>query len=816
MSLHALAHHVQSAGRGKDTVLIHMTPGEVKGLQALAVQHGGSLTINPKTGLPEAGFLSKLIPVLAGIASVALAPATGGASLWAVPLLTGGITGAVTGDMGKGLMAGLGAWGAGGITSGLAKGFAGMGARTLAGNLGRGVITAAGGEGAMSASTLAGAGRTITAGGMPAAAQGTTGFGTEMFANAGKNVVFPRVGGGPGAMGMAPELEAVQVMPNVTGAQQSGNSIFEAIKNTTANIKPAAMQGMTDVKNAGSGLAQLVTPGAEGSAMRAGMMENYKLPMLATAASLLAPSSGGQKSISANEPAATFNPNYQAYRSYEPSARAPSSSAERMYYARDGGLMSLADGGTVENMSKLNTMGTNTGYPMSYQNTPSYATSSANPISENVIQPQGDANIDSYSGAERFADGGATDNSGVMGKLQAAVNKPSQGDLYTPRYNTYDYSTGKYSMVPTPDEVGISPLEIASAYRNVFGRVPSTEEFATHSTSPLNASDFQQYLKESPEYTLNPVTDLQIGSAYRDILGRDASPEDLAAQNHPQMNLSQFRQAIMQSPEYSSKARTSPLEISSIYKDILDRPPSIEELALYKNTPLTAAETKKQFMRSPEYLNTLTKSFIPKVTYNSSGLASIEGAQPAQTNAADNINAALQQQLARQGPSTQFAAPPSVQAPQAQRSTPPDQDQTASLVKLREVAMKARGPSAGADAAGDVYSAGSVQYAAGGLSGLPTQYNLGGYSDGGRLLKGPGDGVSDSIPARIGNRQPARLADGEFVIPARIVSEIGNGSTDAGARRLYAMMDRIQKARRKTTGKHKIAVNSKAEKYLPA
>jgi ribulose-phosphate 3-epimerase len=64
-------------------------------------------------------------------------------------------------------------------------------------------------------------------------------------------------------------------------------------------------------------------------------------------------------------------------------------------------------------------------------------------------------------------------------------------------------------------------------------------------------------------------------------------------------------------------------------------------------------------------------------------------------------------------------------------------------------------------------------------------YNLGGYSDGGRLLKGPGDGVSDDIPAVIGDRQPARLADGEFVIPARIVSEIGNGSTDAGAKRLH-------------------------------
>ena len=95
-------------------------------------------------------------------------------------------------------------------------------------------------------------------------------------------------------------------------------------------------------------------------------------------------------------------------------------------------------------------------------------------------------------------------------------------------------------------------------------------------------------------------------------------------------------------------------------------------------------------------------------------------------------------------------------------------------------------------------------------------YNLGGYSDGGRLLRGPGDGVSDSIPAVIGKKQPARLADGEFVVPARIVSELGNGSTEAGARRLYAMMDRIQAARGKTVGKGKVAKNTRADKYLPA
>jgi hypothetical protein len=103
-----------------------------------------------------------------------------------------------------------------------------------------------------------------------------------------------------------------------------------------------------------------------------------------------------------------------------------------------------------------------------------------------------------------------------------------------------------------------------------------------------------------------------------------------------------------------------------------------------------------------------------------------------------------------------------------------------------------------------------TRLAAGGVT------DLGSYSDGGRLLRGPGDGVSDSIPAQIGNNQPARLADGEFVVPARIVSELGNGSTEAGAKQLYKMLDRVQNARGKTTAKGKVAHNTNAAKYLPA
>lgn len=83
----------------------------------------------------------------------------------------------------------------------------------------------------------------------------------------------------------------------------------------------------------------------------------------------------------------------------------------------------------------------------------------------------------------------------------------------------------------------------------------------------------------------------------------------------------------------------------------------------------------------------------------------------------------------------------------------------------------------------------------------------------GTFLQGAGDGMSDSIPATIGDRQPARLADGEFVVPADVVSHIGNGSSKAGAEKLYGMMDKVRKQR---TGKTRQAPAIRAEKYMPA
>ena len=108
----------------------------------------------------------------------------------------------------------------------------------------------------------------------------------------------------------------------------------------------------------------------------------------------------------------------------------------------------------------------------------------------------------------------------------------------------------------------------------------------------------------------------------------------------------------------------------------------------------------------------------------------------------------------------------------------------------------------------DKYRPYNYGYAAGG--GISS---LGSYSDGGRMLKGPGDGMSDSIPASIGRKQPARLADGEFVVPADVVSHLGNGSTDAGAKQLYSMMNKVRNAR---TGNPKQGKQIQPRKYLPA
>jgi len=134
MSLHDIAKKVQSKGRNSDKVLVHMTPEELGGLQHLAMAHGGSLTINPETGLVEAGFLKKILPMVAG---AVLTPLTGGLiNPMNAGLIIGGIGAVRKGMKGgslkeslmSGVKAGMSGYGGAGIGSSLAS----MGSKTLA------------------------------------------------------------------------------------------------------------------------------------------------------------------------------------------------------------------------------------------------------------------------------------------------------------------------------------------------------------------------------------------------------------------------------------------------------------------------------------------------------------------------------------------------------------------------------------------------------------------------------------------------------------------------------------------------------------
>ena len=99
MSLHKLSNKLQSEGRGNDSMLVHMSPREVQGLQALAKAQGGSLSVNPNTGLVEAGFLEQALPIVAAAAATYF---TAGA---AAPALSA----ALGSSMAGGILAGAGA-----------------------------------------------------------------------------------------------------------------------------------------------------------------------------------------------------------------------------------------------------------------------------------------------------------------------------------------------------------------------------------------------------------------------------------------------------------------------------------------------------------------------------------------------------------------------------------------------------------------------------------------------------------------------------------------------------------------------------------
>ena len=228
MSIHTLAKHVQESGRGNDSMLVHMTPNEVHGLQALAKAHGGSLTTNPKTGLPEAGFLDQVLPIVAAAAATYF---TAGA---AAPALSAALGSTMAGGIAAGTLAGAGV---GALSSGIQGKDVGQGA--LYGGLG-GAIS--GGMGAYGdANVLSGATPTPSADTVNQVALNTAG-GAQIPGASGAPVDF-----NAGLAGTTPTPGAAspQINPNMpTGYSPAAGA---PVPPTQAGLEAAAQSGQARI-----------------------------------------------------------------------------------------------------------------------------------------------------------------------------------------------------------------------------------------------------------------------------------------------------------------------------------------------------------------------------------------------------------------------------------------------------------------------------------------------------------------------------------------------------------------------------------------
>jgi hypothetical protein len=207
VSQNPMAQQLQSQGRDEDTMLVHMTPGEVNSLQGLAMAHGGSLTINPETGLPEAGFLKKLLPTLLGV-GLNFIPGVG--PLMAAGLVAAGSV-AKTGSLKKGLMAGLQAYGGASLAGGLAPAATGTKLASTAGGAGAGNVLDV-----LQSTDMSSLGTQVAQGaGQTAAKSGLAGL-AQNFGNAAR-AGLPA--GTPGFISKAaPMMAASGLMQGVTGA----------------------------------------------------------------------------------------------------------------------------------------------------------------------------------------------------------------------------------------------------------------------------------------------------------------------------------------------------------------------------------------------------------------------------------------------------------------------------------------------------------------------------------------------------------------------------------------------------------------------
>ena len=901
MSLHVLANHMASKGRDGDSMLVHMTPGEVHGLQALAMKHGGSLTINPDTGLPEANFLKSLLPMIAGFA---LGPAGFGlvSSAMGAGAVVGGLTGIATGSLSKGLMAGLGAYGGFGIGESLA----GLGAGELAqGQISANMPTLAEGASQTQIADYAKQVNDLRTAGLQGASQLpmadklSAGFSS---ATASPMDALNFAKDNKMALGMAAAPIAADMMvPTTTKApspmapgrireKRWNGQYFEDVADTDAAVFNSSGRSFSDpyrgyngggivalaeggdaIRMAGGTPPKMLTDeqlyqktGSWEAAAAARDQQNRGMniyndfqnlaktigvapPTQAVAIPgvvdvtkpgqyVTDPATGKAVALSAYSPG--FDPNNAITKTYlgELAAKGGTDTTSQMF-TQMGGNKAQTDANAAAwkiEEDRLKALDVAAGRLPAGNQGLANLNQNQNLINQNLTnQNLTNQNLTNQNLTNQNANAGLATLPTDMS--YAARWHAERGLGFTPVDkaidNWFDQYTDDLALL-TPDKqvaemedaLKVSGMNEADLVKATGKTIKDWIQLKTGDITKVNSSALPGGVSGGGNTVINPngtVTtkpDFSLGMGdVRDTYTEGGGSLGFTSRSFD--NIEDFNKTYVDDRisgdslaayNYLSGKGGATYPTKSGVGRIAE--PYDEAVLGYPargNLPFTYDKATGKMVRNMDYVApgrdaagnvtyTMSLNEIKKLLTDTplSGQALYDWAQTNKVSAqqiADATGKSLSSVYAdfRKG---------------AQAKTDTD---------------KKAADKAAADAANNQLDSSSTGgQAAGGLQGYAVGGglgSLGSYSDGGRLLKGPGDGVSDSIPATIGaKQQPARLADGEFVVPARIVSELGNGSTEAGAKKLYAMMDRVQRARGKTTGKNKVAANSRADKYLPA
>ena len=663
MSLHHLATHMQSQGRDGDTGLIHMSPAEINGLQHLAIAHGGSLTINPTTGLPEASFMKDWLPSILGGLTM-LIPGIGPFAAMALAAGTSfGTSMAVGNSFNKSLMAGL----ASGAGAGIGGALGGAGA------------AAAGEAGALTA-------KVATQGGAKALTTGAT----------------------------------------------------------------------TAIDVAGTAAAQQATQQAAQQAGRFGATEFVKTPLAGLArvgaqSPTILPTTG----VASNVGSALYNPATAL------ATRTPSQATQFFSTAMPtGGRL------PVDQISGLSTKAVD--FTPGLSNQAIYK--AAGPMEKLSLMKQG-------AGAE-FA------------SPEAAMN--FAGNNYGKLISLGTGVAGNMMSDPQPLR---APLPEKSDYAGPYKPVERTAQFQIGPQAYTDTSEFQYFNDVNPYPGVVPykaaaggLMGLAGGGSYDDEAGHDgyadggevekkmATPDMSAIQNYVQ-SISQPQQgdpnALQNYMRGLNPQQGDPNALQNYLNNIgqrqqqptSGRPQVPDILRQLQAMPQQAPQLQAPIAGGGEHnygFKPITVQQAPPVQY---------APAPQPRNGMEFLFSGMMGKKAEPVPIVDKYTP---YRPQTIDATKPGgKKETMQYTDLNN----------------RVYNPETQQlempFAMGGMASL---------ARGGRYLDGPGDGLSDSIHATIGNNQPARLADGEFVISADVVSDIGGGSSKAGAKKLHAMMDRVRQS----------------------